>query len=81
MEARFLKGRALPFGSEPGICSTAFAPRLCPLLLAEKLTSLLGKEVFLDSDDLRDLRGLLGHVRNSDALVILQSSEVLQRPW
>ena len=30
---------------------------------------------------LRDLRGLLGHVRDSDALIILQSAEILQRPW
>ena len=43
-------------------------------LLADKLEGLLDGEIFLDSDDLRDLRGLLDHVRNSDALVILQSA-------
>ena len=68
--------------------------------LMEKLEAELGKEVFLDSDDLKvgllsrqrihsndicalsqDLRKLLDHVRASDALVVLQSSEVLHRPW
>jgi hypothetical protein len=49
--------------------------------LKEKLTEALKKEVFLDSDDLRDLRGLLGHVRKSEALVVLQSAGVLTRPW
>ena len=49
--------------------------------LMEKLEAQLGKEVFLDSDDLKDLRLLLDHVRESDALVVLQSAEVLHRPW
>ena len=47
----------------------------------EKLEAELGKEVFLDSDDLKDLRLLLDHVRESDALVVLQSAELLHRPW
>ena len=34
-----------------------------------------------DSDNLFDLRSLLGHVKNSDVLVLFQSKEVLQRPW
>jgi hypothetical protein len=46
--------------------------------LKEKLTVMLGTDVFLDSDDLRDLRGLLDHVRNSDVLVVIQSAEVLE---
>ena len=37
--------------------------------------------VFLDSDDLKDLRRLGQHVEESDALVLLQSAEVLLRPW
>ena len=41
----------------------------------------LGKRVFLDSDDLRDLGDLLDHVRDSEAVVLLQSQSVLTRPW
>jgi len=49
--------------------------------LANELESILGAKVFLDSDDLKDLRMLGKHVVDSDTLVILQSSEVLLRPW
>ena len=42
---------------------------------------MIQKECFLDSDDLRDLRQLLVSVRNSDVLVILQSADILSRPW
>ena len=41
----------------------------------------LGKRVFLDSDDLRDLGDLLDHVRDSEAVVLVQSQSVLTRPW
>ena len=43
----------------------------------------LGKEadVFLDSDDLTDLRSLLEHVKATEALILLQSNKVLTRPW
>ena len=34
-----------------------------------------------DSDNLRDLRVLVDHVKDSDALILFQSKEVLQRPW
>ena len=37
--------------------------------------------MFLDSDDLSDLRDLLEHVKASEVLVLLQSGEVLTRPW
>lgn len=40
-----------------------------------------GADVFLDSDDLKDLRQLGSHVTNSAVLVLLQSAEVLLRPW
>ena len=40
-----------------------------------------GASIFLDSDDLKDLRALLTHVRNSACLVILQSENVLERPY
>ena len=34
-----------------------------------------------DSDDLGDLRELISHVIDSDVVVLLQSEEVLNRPW
>lgn len=37
--------------------------------------------VFLDSDDLKDLRSLIEHVRQSDVLVLIQTAHVLERPW
>ena len=51
-------------------------------LVHGKLKEILGEdaEVFLDSDDLQDLRLLLEHVRSSDVLVLLRRS-VLERPW
>jgi hypothetical protein len=39
------------------------------------------KGAFLDSDNLKDLNLLTDHVRDSDALVVVQSAELLQRPW
>ena len=38
-------------------------------------------EIFLDSDDLSDLRNLLQHVRETQVLVLLLSKRVLTRPW
>ena len=38
-------------------------------------------EIFLDSDDLSDLRNLLEYVKDTKVLVLLQSKRVLQRPW
>lgn len=40
-----------------------------------------GREVFLDSDDLQDLNKLLQHVKDSEVLVLMQTSEVIARPW
>ena len=37
--------------------------------------------VFLDSDQLHDLRDLLQNVADSDALVLMNTSSVLSRPW
>jgi hypothetical protein len=37
--------------------------------------------VFLDSDELQDLRHLLDHVKASRVVVLLQSKSVLTRPW
>jgi hypothetical protein len=49
--------------------------------LKEKLEALTKKDAFLDSDNLKDLNTLTDHVRDSDALVVVQSAELLQRPW
>ncbi len=38
-------------------------------------------QVYLDSDDLRDLRRLLDAVKDSEVLVLLQTRHLLSRPW
>ena len=40
-----------------------------------------GAQAFLDSDDLNDLNLLMSHVRDSDVLCLLQTAEVLLRPF
>jgi hypothetical protein len=40
-----------------------------------------GAEVFLDSDNLQDLTKLLNHVIDSEVLVLMQTSEIIARPW
>ena len=47
----------------------------------EKLQEKLQQPIFIDSDDLYDLRSLLEDVKQSGVLVLLQSSGVLTRPW
>jgi hypothetical protein len=49
--------------------------------LKDKLTTMLSSPVFLDSDDLADLRNLLDAVAQSDVLVLLQTTNLLTRPW
>ena len=51
--------------------------------LQTELQRLMGDEklLFLDSDDLRDLTLLRQHVRMSKCLVLIQTPEVLQRPY
>merc|ERR1719456_1565991 len=50
--------------------------------LKEQLEQMLGgAEVFLDFDNLQDLRILLQHVRDSDVFMILLTAEVMTRPW
>jgi len=38
-------------------------------------------DAFIDSDNLRNLRNLLDHVRESECVILLQSKGVLTRPW
>ena len=61
-------------------CQCALGVTIEPFLWHAPV-ALLDARVFLDSDDLHDLRVLMDHVRDSDVLVILQSAEVMQRPW
>ena len=49
--------------------------------LQQELEDKLGRAVFLDSDDLRDLTKLQQHVRDSATLVLVQSTTVLERPY
>ena len=51
--------------------------------LKEQLESMLGSgaEIFLDNDDLQDLRAVLQHVRESDVFLLLLTAEVMSRPW
>ena len=48
---------------------------------ASELEQMIGAPVFLDSDDLTDLRELLEQVRESDVLLFFQSRSVLERPY
>ena len=49
--------------------------------IKDKLVDLLGAPVFLDSDDLVDLRNLCHQVAMSDVLVLFQTRDLLTRPW
>ena len=49
--------------------------------LQTQLEEALGKRCFLDSDDLRDLGELRKHVQDSDVVVLIQSTNVLTRPY
>lgn len=48
--------------------------------LQQSLEEALGRSVFLDSDDLNDLRLLKRAVVQSDVLVLIQSARVMERP-
>ena len=56
---------------------TATEARLCQL----ELKNMLHRDIFLDSDDLQDLKDLKENVRNSEVLLLFQSQGVLARPW
>ncbi len=49
--------------------------------LKEKLEQRLHAAVFLDSDQLQDLRELLNHVRDSEVMLLIQTANVMLRPW
>ena len=49
--------------------------------IKDKLTEALGAPVFIDSDDLQDLRQLQHQVTQSDVLVLFQTRGLLTRPW
>jgi hypothetical protein len=50
-------------------------------LAKDHLGRVLQAEVYLDSDNLLDLRQLLEGVRQSDVLVLFQTRNLLSRPW
>ena len=63
---------------------TALAEAACAMearFLHGELSKHFQRPVFLDSDNLRDLNELLAEVRQSSVMTILQSAELLQRPW
>ena len=49
--------------------------------IKDKLCEKLGAPVFIDSDDLMDLRQLQLQVTQSDVLVLFQTRNLLTRPW
>ena len=50
--------------------------------IKEQLETILGgAEVFLDFDNLRDLKALLQHVRDSDVFLVLLTADLMSRPW
>ena len=51
--------------------------RLCQF----ELEKMLKGPVFIDSDDLKDLRLLTEHVRQADVLVLLLTQKLFTRPW
>lgn len=66
-----------PFQYKSQVYSVGQDARQIKTGLAEQL----GVPVFLDSDDLRDLRDLQGQLRRSDVLLFFQTKSVLERPW
>eukprot|EP00299_Pterocystis_sp_00344_P012858 c6233_g1_i1.p1 GENE.c6233_g1_i1~~c6233_g1_i1.p1 ORF type:complete len:358 (-),score=93.37 c6233_g1_i1:21-1094(-) len=50
-------------------------------LIKDRLSVLLKPEPFLDSDHLRDVRNLVKLVMESETLTLLQTQNVLHRPW
>ena len=74
--AAFLSHYKLECGTEARLVQQTLKP-----IFEESPIEGSSNEVFLDSDDLSDLRKLLLHVVQTKVLVLLQSKGVLTRPW
>ena len=69
------------FKHECGTEARLVQVQLKPIVQANPIVAECNTDIFLDSDDLSDLRNLLNHVKESHVLVLLQSKGVLTRPW
>lgn len=87
---RSLKVAAPPAASGPGASRFKFAAFVSHAkaeaamearFVQSWLEEQLGQSVFIDSDDLRDLGQLKQHVRDSACIVLIQSKNVLTRPY
>ena len=74
--AGFLSHFKMECGTEARLVQLQLKP-----ILQRAPVSTATSDIFLDSDDLSDLRNLLQHVRETQVLVLLQSKSVLTRPW
>ena len=74
--AAFLSHYKLECGTEARLVQKYLKP-----IIEKKPMEGSSHDVFLDSDDLSDLRNLLQHVMQTKVLVLLQSKSVLTRPW
>ena len=75
--AAFLSHYKLECGTEARLVQL----QLKPIVQANPIVAGGSTDIFLDSDDLSDLRLLLSHVKETQVLVLLQSKGVLTRPW
>ena len=74
--AGFLSHFKLECGTEARLVQQNLKP-----IIEKNPTADSSNEIFLDSDDLSDLRNLLQHVMQTKVLVLLQTKSVLTRPW
>ena len=74
--AGFLSHFKMECGTEARLVQLQLKP-----IMQRAPVSTATSDIFLDSDDLSDLRNLLQHVRETQVLVLLQSKSVLTRPW
>ena len=74
--AAFLSHYKLECGTEARLVQLQLKP-----IIEKNPFEASSHEVFLDSDDLSDLRNLLQHVMQTKVLVLLQTKSVLARPW
>ena len=69
------------YKQEAGDCARILKTYLMPLLSGGGGGGGGGCEVFLDSDNLMNLGQLMEQVKLSDTLLLLQTANVLTRPW